>query len=66
LPDQITCLGLGGSNHDYAACIVRDGKVAVAIEEERLSGNKYAVGDNSLFLRSRKYCLSIRSSLTTP
>jgi len=58
LPDQITCLGLGGSNHDYAACIVRDGKVAVAIEEERLSGNKYAVGDNSLFLRSRKYCLS--------
>lgn len=58
MPSHMTCLGLGGSNHDYAASIVRDGKVAIAIEEERISGNKFSVGDSSLVLKCRKYCLS--------
>src|ERR1044072_850046 len=29
-------LGLGGSNHDFAAAIVRDGRIEVAIEDERV------------------------------
>ncbi len=33
-------LGLGGSDHDIAACIVSNGKIAVAIEDERVSRKK--------------------------
>jgi len=42
-------LGLGGSVHDFAACIVRDGEVLCAIEEERLTRRKYAAHDRSTF-----------------
>lgn len=35
-------LGLGGSNHDFSAAIVRDGGIAAAIEDERLQGVKQA------------------------
>lgn len=34
-------LGLGGSNHDFSAAIVIDGKIVVAIEEERLDRIKH-------------------------
>ena len=37
-------LGLGGSHHDYCACLVEDGKVVAAIEEERLVRVKIAFG----------------------
>jgi carbamoyltransferase len=51
-------MGLGGSNHDFAACLVQDGRIRVAIEEERLGDRrKYSVGVNSLFSKSWRYCL---------
>ncbi len=52
-----TILGVGGSDHDVHACIVRGGKVAVAIEEERLTRRKYGIGGNLLDLHCAKYCL---------
>jgi carbamoyltransferase len=35
-------LGIGGSNHDFSAAIVRDGEIAVAIEDERVQRVKQA------------------------
>lgn len=52
-------LGVGGSDHDIASCIIADGKLRVAIEEERVSRKKYALGSNLLFGLSRKYCLDV-------
>lgn len=49
-------LGLGGSDHDVASCIVQDGKIVSAIEDERISRYKYAIGSNLLYGLSRKYC----------
>jgi carbamoyltransferase len=37
-------LGIGGSKHDYATCLVADGRVLVAIEEERLTRKKRGFG----------------------
>lgn len=37
-------LGLGGSHHDFCACLVQDGAVVAAVEEERLSRVKVAFG----------------------
>ncbi|WP_304450682.1 carbamoyltransferase C-terminal domain-containing protein [Nocardiopsis sp. YSL2] len=37
-------LGLGGSHHDFSACLVEDGNVVSAVEEERLSRVKIAFG----------------------
>ncbi|MGA8116457.1 MAG: carbamoyltransferase C-terminal domain-containing protein [Actinocatenispora sp.] len=50
-------LGLGGSNHDFAACLVADGDIVAGVEEERLRRRKYSVGVNSLFNQSWRYCL---------
>ena len=50
-------LGLGGSDHDVHACVVEDGRVLVAIEEERLSRHKYGIGGNLLDGLARRYCL---------
>lgn len=51
-------LGLGGSIHDFSACIVVDGEVAVAIEEERLSKVKGSYHDRSTFrCKAVDYCL---------
>ncbi|MFJ4618063.1 carbamoyltransferase [Streptomyces sp. NPDC088812] len=52
-------LGLGGSNHDFAACLVSDGTIAAGIEEERVRRVKYSVGVNSLFNQSWRYCLDM-------
>src|SRR4051812_40578521 len=38
-------LGLGGSNHDFSAAIVRDGALLVAIEDERVQRIKNAQTD---------------------
>lgn len=51
-------LGLGGSDHDIASCIVEDGKLVIAIEDERISRLKYAIGSNLILGLSRKYCYS--------
>ncbi|MFJ3789451.1 carbamoyltransferase [Kitasatospora sp. NPDC090091] len=37
-------LGLGGSHHDFAACLVEDGRIVAAVEEERLTRVKIAFG----------------------
>ena len=37
-------LGLGGSNHDFASCVVKDGKVEIMISEERITRKKYGIG----------------------
>ncbi|MBE2997221.1 hypothetical protein IDM40_00680 [Nocardiopsis sp. HNM0947] len=37
-------LGLGGSHHDFSACLVEDGQVVSSVEEERLSRVKIAFG----------------------
>lgn len=41
-------LGLGGSLHDFSACIVQDKKILVAIEEERITRQKHGVDKNLL------------------
>ncbi|SDN48897.1 carbamoyltransferase [Fictibacillus solisalsi] len=56
-------LGLGGSGHNFSACIVEDGRLVYAIEEERLNRVKYALfpPDASKVKLARnyaaKYCL---------
>jgi len=40
----VRVLGLGGSHHDFCACVVVDGKVVSAVEEERLTRVKLAFG----------------------
>ncbi|MCF4136433.1 hypothetical protein L1856_05395 [Streptomyces sp. Tue 6430] len=53
-------LGLGGSNHDFSACLVENGEIAVGIEEERLTRRKYAVNVNSLANQCWRYCLTTK------
>ncbi|WP_167568637.1 carbamoyltransferase family protein [Brevibacillus migulae] len=36
-------LGLGGSIHNYSACLMRDGRIVCAVEEERLNRIKYSM-----------------------
>jgi carbamoyltransferase len=55
-------LGLGGSNHDFAACLVEDGQIRYGIEEERIARRKYSVGVNSLLNRCWRYCLDARGA----
>ncbi|WP_079100926.1 carbamoyltransferase [Streptomyces pathocidini] len=40
----VRILGLGGSHHDFCACLIEDGRVVSAIEEERLTRKKIAFG----------------------
>ncbi|MFB8033709.1 carbamoyltransferase [Streptomyces sp. NPDC056004] len=37
-------LGLGGSHHDFGACLVEDGRIVSAVEEERLTRKKVGYG----------------------
>ncbi len=52
-------LGLGGSNHDFSATLLRNGHPHTIIEDERISGHRY--GDrhwaSSPCLPSVEYCL---------
>lgn len=41
-------LGLGGSLHDYSACLMKDKEILVAIEEERITRQKHAADKNKL------------------
>ena len=54
-------LGIGGSFHDISVCIIADGQILVAIEEERLSRIKHHPLDmlsiSGLRLRGIQYCL---------
>ncbi|EPR10577.1 carbamoyltransferase family protein [Ruminiclostridium papyrosolvens] len=51
-------LGMGGSDHSFAACLVSDNGVVCAVEEERITREKYSLGPNSLYANCRKYCLN--------
>ncbi len=48
-------LGIGNLHHDPAACILVDGKLVAAAEEERFSRNKHAFGEFPL--NAIRYCL---------
>lgn len=53
-------LGLGGSNHDYSACIMENEKILYMIEDERIMRKKHAKGLGVSLSQgfSRKYCLN--------
>ncbi|MFC9431557.1 carbamoyltransferase [Streptomyces sp. NPDC056987] len=40
----VRVLGLGGSHHDFSACLVEDGRIVSAVEEERLTRKKVGFG----------------------
>ena len=50
----MTQLGISAFYHDSAACLIVDGKVIAAAEEERFTGIKH---DNSFPINAIKYCL---------
>ena len=50
-------LGIGGSTHDYSFCLLENGRVTRAVEEERLSRNKHATDVKSKFFTGISYCL---------
>ncbi|MFF2908925.1 carbamoyltransferase [Paenibacillus sp. NPDC057934] len=50
-------LGLGGSDHDVSSCLVNEGRIVCAIEEERVTRKKYGFHSNLLLGHSRNYCL---------
>src|SRR5262245_16586143 len=55
--DNRLILGLGGSKHDYAACLLKDGELLVAIEEERVTRAKRGFGCDIRNARCIDYCL---------
>lgn len=50
-------LGIGGTQHDFSYCILQDGKIKVAIEEERISREKHAMGYRSRQHLGLQYCM---------
>ena len=53
-------LGYGGSIHDFSYCLLEDEDIVCAVEEERISREKYGIGKASLLARGSKYCLNER------
>ncbi len=52
-------LGLGGSTHDFSACLVSDGKIRCMVDDERITRKKYGIGLGMELAKgfSRNYCL---------
>ncbi|MGX4583745.1 carbamoyltransferase C-terminal domain-containing protein [Paenibacillus chitinolyticus] len=54
-------LALGGSAHSYSACVMKDGRIVSAVEEERLNGRRHSYfPDGGMELarcRAAAYCL---------
>lgn len=52
-------LGLGGSNHDYSSCLIKDGRIIYMIDDERITRKKYGTGLGVELSKgfSRNYCL---------
>ncbi|MFC0416259.1 carbamoyltransferase N-terminal domain-containing protein [Cytobacillus solani] len=54
-------LGLGGSGHSFSACLLKNGEIEYAIEEERLNRVNYSLlPDESIHIarsRASSYCL---------
>ena len=53
-------LGLGGSDHDFSAALMRDSDIRVAIEQERLTRRKHAITFwfESPLRQAIEYCLA--------
>ena len=54
-------MGLSGPGHDLCFCVVEDGKIICAIEEERLSREKHGLGVKSKMGMGKEYCLDLVS-----
>ncbi|MCL2406393.1 MAG: carbamoyl transferase [Defluviitaleaceae bacterium] len=50
-------LGIGGSQHDFSYCLLKDKKIITYIEEERVSREKHSGGLRSALLGGIQYCL---------
>lgn len=52
-------LALGGSTHDYSACLLKEGKIKVYIEEERITRKKHSLdlGTQTFRCKAAQYCL---------
>jgi carbamoyltransferase len=50
-------MGIGGSVHDFSACLVEDGRVVMAVEDERITRQKYGMGTVSALGFAARYCL---------
>ncbi len=55
MPGPVHILGISAFYHDSAACLLRDGEIVAAAQEERFTRKK---GDASMPLRAAGYCLS--------
>lgn len=57
-------LGLGGSNHDFSACLLKDSQILAMIEDERITRNKHGIDLGVKLAKgySRKYCLNLNNS----
>ncbi|MCP3659481.1 MAG: carbamoyl transferase [Bacteroidetes bacterium] len=53
---KLKILGLGGSIHDYSACLLDDNNI-IAIEDERLTRIRYAINSKDPCNPSVQYCL---------
>jgi carbamoyltransferase len=56
-------LAVGGSDHDVNACLAANGRIVVAVEEERLNRRKYGLGGNLLDGLGWRYCLEAAGGL---
>ena len=56
-----TILGLNCNHADSSACIIKNGKLLIAIEEERINREKHWAG---LPVNSIEQCLKIKNSKT--
>ena len=54
-PKSIYILGISAFYHDSAACLVKDGKITAAAQEERFTRKKH---DLSFPINAVNYCLS--------
>lgn len=50
-------IGFGGSGHDWSVCLIDEGHIRTAIDEERLTRLKYGLGSNLLTSLARMECL---------
>src|SRR5258708_4643239 len=56
-------VGIGGSIHDFSACIIDERREIFAIEDERLNRIRYALGASHPCELSLKYCLALSTSI---
>ncbi len=56
-------LGLGGANHDFSACLLKNGKIEVAIEQERIDRIKHSANEwhRDIAQDAITYCMKFKS-----